>query len=1123
MDVVEQSRMGDSNLNTSIRNDPPPIPHITANMIPLNVVLERISLDAYNKIREYFKFMESGTQSDVEKKRQLLELLVSIRENFLRLYVISKWSKNHKEISKLIDIFAWLREQNQAIINTIMSFGAIKSSLIGAKLPEPDLMTSLEVLLTGRPNLPTYNYLDEENNLSPEFVLKILKNLNVELSIKMSRQEIIPNHFKNYSIKDGCIYFNIPGEYSCSLSLLSDNHFHLIDFNLGFTLDSNSIITSKKPSLNLIDKKSIFAIEKLGNQILSESDDLQKLDNLLFNFAVTRKIHLLHKQLIELRMGIWRGHLTHTYNPELSSMVITYWVQRKYAKPSTIHIEKSKNDNGDIDISIKWFMDGELVEDHDFYLINSFITDVNDPNYGKIDLIGTIKHIIKYHIKMIVLKLKENLIKSVEDTDKMIILSEKCDKLTFKISQFKQIIFNIDLLSGSCFFENPTNTMNRSSYKINVGNSLDYIEILKLKMSIQESEFSSMMNATSWINLKSVRLTNDEIPKLNINYSNLKDKSLASVLSTFELYKRKDWPIGWTLIVGHFGFQSNVQIWCAKIESVEGQWIIKWFTKIYLDEITESFEDIASTNKLESSDSTDVDDISSDLSIKVENRVHKRKDTEIENINSKKLSYDDLLKLIKISSSKLISNLIVKELKDQGCQLKVLNSNDILVKQFLTSNFYIDDIDNATSDNAILLIKNKSLFHIQNAKDSLVLLISIKNNELNAKIFGKLLDDNSFENVPDIKYKDDNLTAIEYNSKTKIFKVESDVDLSNQFQSSMNNVIDSRNSLFFSGFDIVNPDNLILSNILSFLKKFARSLNLIKLVSNNPSLKIIKVLSDGIQFKYGADDSETITLKISPNTDKNIIIEFPENNLQIQYSDYLNKVISNGDITNLTIKELVLYLTLTLEYCKKIQDFSNRVGNMMELFKKQNELVDLESNPELFKYTPNFGYIPYVFNLDNLRISYFKMIKIETISTGTKKKANKIIDDVFRFQLRIELRHKLNKVSKLYSKYFISLGDIRTNTTDVITSTETINSICGTNPTSLHKLTQNVTSLLTKYFSGEDFPQDLLKQETDAATGKTASKGSVVFLQDGICCDFDSISYVLEDLHTRLYSLMSTP
>lgn len=1051
----------------------PEIPHITANMTPLNVILERISLDTFKKLKEFFKYLESSPDLEIVKKKHFLELLVSFRENFVRLYVLCKWSRNHEFISKLIDLFVWLREQNQYISNCIMSFGGIKPSLITAKMPEPDLSTSLEVLLQGRPTLPTYNFIPTEyEKITPEFTLKFLKNLNVELAIKMALEERIPKPFQNFKIKDGCIHFNLPNYFSCSISMLNDNKFHLIDFKLDFELCSNKI----QQSIKKLDTKNFMRVQQYVNHMFheNESSNLEKLYDFLYDIAIKNKLNLLNKQLTDLRMGLWRGHLSHTYNSENSIITITYWVQKKYTKPSSIQIGKFDNDEK---LSFKWFKNEILTDAPGIYLLE---------DNGDIDLLNLLNSIIKLHINSIILDLKKSLVETVEECEKLIIVSSNSDKLAFQISQSKQILYSIDIPSGSCYFENPTNTMNRSAFKINTGNSLDFIEILRLKMLIQEDKFIAKMNATGWVNLTSIRLSDEEISKLNINYTNLKNKNIKNILTSITVYRRKDWPIGWFILVSHFGFQSNIQLWCSKIQSVEGQWIINWCSKINLSELTEN---------------------SPGLSLPSESSVHSQNSLADQNYNVKSLSYNDMINLIKNASSKLISNLIVKELADDGCQIKVLNSSDNAVNEFLSNNFNVKN-DLTKTDNAVLLIKNKSLFHIESARESIVVVITIKNSHLNAIFYGKLTDDKNLKALPDIKYgdvndvhsfgenNDDQNTILEYNSQSKIFKIESNVDLSHQFTPAIDSPLVTKNN------------TLILTKTLIFLKKFAKLLNLLKLVSSNSALNILEVTSNGVTFKYGDKDEEYIQLNISHKNYDNITIELPENNPHYPFLNYLNSIISAEQMTPYDIKELVLYLRMTLEFCRKIQQLTKENEVNLKNFNDENELIDFEANSDGLKTMPTSGFIPITNTLENLTISYFKGVKLDILQQNNKYKKTKSVSDIFKFDIKVQLVHRSKRVSLKHSMFYITLGSVRSETTGVIKSTKSITNACIGENNELLNIFNQVTSFVTSYFNGENFTLDL-------------GKGSVVFLKDGICCDCNSIEIVFDYLHHQLISILN--
>ncbi|GME99843.1 unnamed protein product [Ambrosiozyma monospora] len=269
-----------------------------------------------------------------------------------------------------------------------MTIGSIKQQLVSAKLPNPDLTTALEVLIKGRPQLPTYDFIPAKP-LNPALVLNTLKNLNVELSTRMALQEGLPPEFYNYTVKDGRVTFHVPNSFQCSISIADDSpdsNFFLVDFKLGFQSKDVRLI----PKVTSLPRQTFHHLEKFANRELSKQNQQQQLqqpqptastDNnnnnsnngsatvvtgsgenclfslfkLLHNYSTTCKLYQLHRHLIQLRMGIWKGHITHTYNAEKCFVVITYWLKRRAVK-STIEIGKFK----DNELDFRWIKEGLL-------------------------------------------------------------------------------------------------------------------------------------------------------------------------------------------------------------------------------------------------------------------------------------------------------------------------------------------------------------------------------------------------------------------------------------------------------------------------------------------------------------------------------------------------------------------------------------------------------------------------------------------------------------------------------------------------------------------------------------------------------------------------------------------
>lgn len=988
----------------------PELPHVMFNMTPLDVVLKRTALDAFKQLKEYIQYLENvGATQDTASKVHFLEMLVVMRERFVKLYVLCKWSRNNEAIGKLIDIFAWLREQNQMISGSILQFGELKGSLMAAKMLEPDLSTAMEVFSDGRPDLPTYNYLPRDP-LDPQFVSKIMKNLNVELSIKMALQVNLPAQFLNYDIKDGRVNFNIINHFKFSISMLKDEKFNLIDFKFGFQLINNKIVSD----VQNLEPQALINLQNIANnKLVDNNNNLQELFEFLFDYSATFKLQLIHKQMVNLKMSLWRGHLSHTYDSDNRIIKVTYWTQRKFVKPSYIEIGLFNNNK----LSFKWFKNSEeMVLEDGFDLLQV---------EGVIDLEKVLNELIKRHIEIDINGIKTKLVTAVSQLDRALnVLPPNNDKLLFKITQSREVIYGIDKLSGSPYFENPTLLMNNIGFKMNSSNSLDYIELLRLKLEFQCNKIRQMMMATGWIPIDNVHILKEERLKLGIDYSDLNGVIDGEDLTNIRVYRRKDWQNGWFLLIGTFGWKSNIQIWCGRIECIQGNWRLNW-----VDEV--NFQKSEDLNK-------ELDDIKQLINLEV-------------------IKFNDLVELVKVSSSKLISNLVINEFEQQGCTLKVLNLSDDKVDKFLKDNFQFDLNGNDTkdSDNAVVLIKNDSWMKIQNCQESLVLIITVKNSKLTATLYGKIV---KFDKLPTIEFENEKAKLV-YSSGTKLFRVDSIVDLATKLTPTLPGSVDSTNES--NDLEKISDDQLILSNVSELLDQFSRLLNLLQMINRDPSLNITNAELDCVGFSYGDDKDEWVRLKLN-QSNRGLSVELPASNPHNVCLKYLNGLINSGESNGvdgfncMLIKQLVIYLKLTLKFYKSYQKLMDE--QLVKFEVSATNIID-------------YGFVLSLRGLENFSISYFK----DTRDNGKD----------LRLDLNVDIKHKTRKLSLTDSLFMISIGDLRGGNVNLI---------------------KNVRQTIERVFHGEE--KFLI------------SGGKVLTLRDSLCCDNGTISPVLEFIHSTICKVL---
>ncbi|OWB68354.1 hypothetical protein B5S30_g3732 [[Candida] boidinii] len=928
---------------------PPPIPHIESNSTPLSVIIKRQAVFTYKQFREFISTLNNSSLSDFDKKRKFLNLIILLRENFLRLYVLIKWSKNSKKIEKLIDLFVWLREKNQLITNNLVSISSIKESLVRAKLPNPDISTSLEVLLLGKPQLNDFNLLPEKP-LNPRLIYSTLKNLNVELSIRMALQIDLPQQFYNYEIKNGRVIFDVFNSFQASISIADDNNcllmnaynennenynnedlatafknkFLLVDYRLKFKSVNNLLL----PAIVSLPPKTQIKLENQSNLIISK-DGLNGLYNLLHRYATTCKLYLLHRHLINLRMGIWKSHLTHVYNAEKCYIVITYWLKRKSVK-STIEIGIL---NSNDELSFKWYKEGRLSNTDGINLINS------DDGIINIELL--INKIIKRHIDSIMNNIQNDLFDKIEGAERFSTIyheednttkNEKDDSLIninnetkqknyynnnstdfaetssnsnnsnitliFNTSANKTVKFGIDKLSGEVYFQNPTPLINVISLQMNYDHKNIAIKLLMLRLETQLSELSAMLLATGWIKVDVVKLTNNEVLKLGINDKQLKAKNLINQLISLQFYRRREWPANWFLTCCVPGFSSNVQWWMTKIKSSAGQWSINSFEPINLKPNNNNNNNNNNIKNI-SNNSTGGKD-SSPNSFLSSNSSSNDSDTNYD--------YSSLLNLVKFSTSKLIRNWTVEELEIRGAKLKVVdffnNNNTENTLNIGNKNDQINGYANGTTvsttettnvsrnsnflkfvnkelkvdlNNQLIIINNKSLYNIPNCRDSIILSLAISNDNIESLITGKLNDEFNMKMT-----FDDKSVSIELDPLSSVFKLKSKTNLKEIFKNSQ----DTNNSITLPGAyaskSIANGGggalgaatssilkqtngNKILGPSLEALVKFSRMLTLLQLISNEKLIKVIGVSLNKISFKYGSNTNEFISLILKSN------------------------------------------------------------------------------------------------------------------------------------------------------------------------------------------------------------------------------------------------------------------
>lgn len=156
---------------------PPEIAHIGSDAYhPLSKLLARVAQECYNALEEALHKMSGmslGQQSngaatngvvpqdspEINKRKKLL-LLKFAQENrakFIKLLVLTEWGqKSAVDIGKVIDLYAWAKEQVAHMDFADNQVEQIKVLSASARENNPDIRTALEILSTGKASwIPT--------------------------------------------------------------------------------------------------------------------------------------------------------------------------------------------------------------------------------------------------------------------------------------------------------------------------------------------------------------------------------------------------------------------------------------------------------------------------------------------------------------------------------------------------------------------------------------------------------------------------------------------------------------------------------------------------------------------------------------------------------------------------------------------------------------------------------------------------------------------------------------------------------------------------------------------------------------------------------------------------------
>ncbi|KAF2868887.1 mediator complex subunit MED14-domain-containing protein [Massariosphaeria phaeospora] len=420
---------GDRNKDTASNGPPtnglsaaPAIAHIASvHYHPLSKLLSRIAQESFNDLSEVLQAMagmpvsqypngampnglgghtttngDADTETNKQKKLLLMNYAQDSRAKFIKLLVLAEWGKKSgADVSKLIDVFGWMKQQDSHMEAMDARLMHMKELTNYARQGNPDIRTALEILSTGQATwMPDMGFIPPDP-ISSEKALTLLKYMNTSLSIRLNVHEDLPRHLKKWRVGSGRATFVIDNEFEFDvLSFVEDtsDQWHFIDIR--FMFSPAPIVT--------IGSRFLQFLKSQLDHILRQSG-LVGCFNHLLGFSLTHKINVLKSQAFDLLRAGWAGSLK--IETPRRFLVVQYWTD-KPGKKSWIEISVSSNRRGKgktswrgppiPSLSVRWFRQGVLVRDADLTF-----------DWKHLSMEGMLKRVIARHIAGSLGKIRE--------------------------------------------------------------------------------------------------------------------------------------------------------------------------------------------------------------------------------------------------------------------------------------------------------------------------------------------------------------------------------------------------------------------------------------------------------------------------------------------------------------------------------------------------------------------------------------------------------------------------------------------------------------------------------------------------------------------------------------------
>ncbi|RPD78468.1 MED14-domain-containing protein [Lentinus tigrinus ALCF2SS1-7] len=331
------------------------LPLVMDGQIPLGELVSRLVQAIYAELVEMAETMPN--MSDSARKRSMADCVVRLKKQVVKLYAISRWSRDAGVVQKAMNITAFLMDQNRQFEDAIMGLKYARDGLDPARLRNHDLLTSLDVLTTGTyRRLPTCikELVVPPTPLTDDEVSRTLADVEDAIRYRLRMSEIIPWEMSQYRIGNGRVFFTAPKLFELSLCLRGaqkNDGWFFVNVSFLFTVGGDQTGMQEFPRTptghlkrNITDEADARlafylppdqppppGVEVPPRPALPEGvvdAPLVRVFNFLQMMSLSYQLEILWYQAERMRSLGWAEYLTVAMTNNRQSMVVHYWVRK---------------------------------------------------------------------------------------------------------------------------------------------------------------------------------------------------------------------------------------------------------------------------------------------------------------------------------------------------------------------------------------------------------------------------------------------------------------------------------------------------------------------------------------------------------------------------------------------------------------------------------------------------------------------------------------------------------------------------------------------------------------------------------------------------------------------------